>query len=56
LDALLQQLRSGGAVDGAVHSAPAQERRVGGVDNGIDLLLGDIPFDYRNAFWFHAPT
>ncbi len=34
---LLQQLRPGGAVDGTIDPAAAQQRLVGGIDNGIDL-------------------
>ena len=34
----LQQLRAGGPVDGAVHAAAAQQRAVGGVDDGVDAL------------------
>ena len=40
--ALLQQLRPGGAVDGSVHAAPAQQAIFGGVDNGIHLHGGNI--------------
>lgn len=43
--ALFQQLRPGGAMDGAVHAAAAQERSVGGVDDGIDVLLGDVALE-----------
>ncbi len=40
--ALLQQPRAGGAVDGAVHAPAAQQRLVGGVDDGVNLHAGDV--------------
>src|SRR5712692_3186194 len=30
---------------GSVNPAAAQERGVGRIDDGIDILLGDVPFD-----------
>jgi hypothetical protein len=37
-----QDLCAPAAVDRAVHAAAAQQRRVGGVDDGVDLLLRDV--------------
>ena len=39
--ALRQQFRPGCAVDGAIHPAPAQQRRVGGIDDDIHLQFGN---------------
>src|SRR5439155_1065580 len=41
--ALLQELRPGGVVDGAVHAAAAQDCRVRCVDYRVHGLLGDVP-------------
>ena len=43
--ALGEQLGPGGAVDRAVHAAAAQERIVGGVDDGIHRQCSDVGFD-----------
>src|ERR1035437_2009646 len=51
--ALGEQFRSGGAVDRAVHAAAAQERVVGGVDDGIYRQSGDVGFD-RDELVVHA--
>ncbi len=40
--AFLEQFRPGGAMDGAVDAAAAQQRAVGGVDDGADLERGDV--------------
>ena len=40
--AFSQQLRSGRAVDRAVYPAPAQQRSIGGVDNGVHRKGRDI--------------
>ena|SRR6266849_3062918 len=45
LAAFLQQLGPGGAVDRAIDAAAAEESGVGGVDDGVDIELGDIGFD-----------
>jgi Flp pilus assembly protein TadD len=42
LPALGHDLRPAGAVDGAVHPAPALELAVGRVDHGVNLLAGDV--------------
>src|SRR5690349_13610988 len=42
LSALLQQFGPGGAMDGAVHSASAQKRAVGGIYDGIHLPPRDV--------------
>jgi hypothetical protein len=37
-------------VDGPIHPAPAPERGVGGIDNGVGVLLGDVPFhDFQDG-------
>jgi hypothetical protein len=43
--AFCQQLRSRRAVDGAIDATAAEQRRVGGVDNGIDAQAGDVGDD-----------
>jgi hypothetical protein len=43
--AFRQQLRSGRAMNGAIHPATAKQRAVGGVDNGIDAQAGDVGDD-----------
>ena len=40
--ARVQEFWTGGSVDGAVNAAAAQERAVGGIDNGIYLQARDI--------------
>lgn len=40
--ALMQQLRPGGAMYRPVNPASAQQRRIRGIDDGIDLQRGDI--------------
>src|SRR4029079_9988360 len=42
LPAGLEQLAARGAMDGAVHAAAAEQRRVGGVDDRVDVLLRDV--------------
>jgi hypothetical protein len=37
-----QQLGAGGAMDRAVDTAATEQRRIGRVDNGVDLKPGDI--------------
>src|SRR5438876_9606468 len=45
LAALGQQLRPCCTMDGAVHATAAQQRVVGGVNDGIHHLLGDVALD-----------
>jgi len=40
--ALLEELGACGVVDGAVDTSAAQERAVGGIDDGLGVLSGDI--------------
>ena len=40
---LLHEERPGGAMNRTVNPAPAGQRLVGGVDDGIDLLDRDVP-------------
>src|SRR2546427_11407456 len=40
--ALLPQARAGCAMDGAVHAAAAEQARVRGVDEGVDVERGDV--------------
>ena len=40
--ALRQQIGAGGAMNGAVHTAATQQRRVGGIHDGIDIERGDV--------------
>ena len=43
--AVLGQLGSSGAVDGAIHAPATEQRRVGGVDDRIDVLQRDVAAD-----------
>lgn len=43
--ALGQQLGAGGAMDGAIHAASAQERAVGGVHQGVHFLGDDVALE-----------
>src|SRR5690606_7802492 len=52
LHALLEQPWTGGAVDRAVDPAPTQEGGVGGVDDGVDVLAGDVAL---HCFDTHGP-
>src|SRR5437870_10504083 len=45
LAALLEKLRTGSAMNGAVHAATSQQRGVSRVDDGIHRLLGNVPFN-----------
>ena len=50
--ALGQQFRSGGAMDGAVDPAAAEQRAVRRIDDGVDLKRGDVcdaDFEPRRA-------
>ena len=43
--ALGEQFRAGGAMDRAIDAAPAKERRVGRVDDGVNAQCGDVGND-----------
>jgi hypothetical protein len=43
--ALLEDRRPAGAVDRAVHASAAEERRVRGIHDRVDLLLRDVALD-----------
>ncbi len=43
--ALGHKLGTGGAMNGAIDPAPAQERRIGRVDDGVNAQRGDISDD-----------
>ena len=53
-------MRAGCAVDGAVYAEPAKQRAVGGIDDRIDPLTGDIVQDgydpglHRHSITLHA--
>ena len=50
--ALGDQFRAGGAMDGAVDAAAAEQRRVGRIDDGVDVErrdVGDADFEPRRA-------
>src|SRR5947209_8776420 len=51
--AFLQQLRTGGTVNGAVNSPAAQQSFVGGVHDRIHLELGDVALNDFNARLLH---
>src|SRR5207248_1710879 len=56
--ALGEQLGPRGAMNRAVHAAAAEQRRVGGVDDGVDGLLSDVAldsFDVRHAVTLPSP-
>ena len=52
--AFLQKLRPGGAVDGAVHTAPAKQSFVCRVDNGVNLQRCDIRAN--DGQWHDGPS
>ena len=45
LATLLQDLGAAGPVNRAIHAAPAQEAGIGGVHDGLGILLGDVALD-----------
>src|SRR4051812_2543699 len=47
--ALSEQLRASGAMDGAIDASAAEQRRVGGIDDGVHLAGGDVAFDNDDA-------
>ena len=52
--ALVEQAGTGGHVDGPVHPAAAEQRAVGGVDDGVDVRLCDVALnDFKTV---HAVT
>src|SRR5262249_33206968 len=50
--ALRQKFRTGGATDSAIHATTAQQRGVGGVDDGVHPLPCDVPFHDLDAGGF----
>ena len=51
--ALLQKPRPCGSVDGPVHAAAAQQRGVGGIDDGLCIRLGNVPHHNGKASGLH---
>jgi hypothetical protein len=51
--AFFQKLRPGGPVNGAIHSAAAQQRIVGGVNNGVHFLLSNVSLDNSDPLLYH---
>jgi hypothetical protein len=49
----IQQSPASGAMDGAIHSATPQQRRIRGIDNSIDDKPCDINFLNGNAVFNH---
>ena len=47
--ARVEEFGAGGAVDGAIYASAAEERAVGGVDDGVDGEGGDVDFLYADA-------
>ena len=45
LAALGQDLWATSAVDGAIHAATTQQRAIGCVDDGLRILLGNVPLN-----------
>jgi hypothetical protein len=43
-------------VDCAIHTTAAEQRSVGGVNNCINLLLGDVTSQYGNAIFHKMQT
>ena len=43
--AVREQAQPRRAMDGPVHAASAEERGVGGIDDGVDIQLGDVGAD-----------
>jgi hypothetical protein len=39
------ELRTGRSMDGAVHTAAAKQRRIGGVDDRVDVKRNDVALD-----------
>src|SRR5262245_3787435 len=51
--AFREQFWPGSAVDRAIDASAAKQRRIGGVDNGIDLEAGDVAFRGLDSACFH---
>jgi hypothetical protein len=50
--AFCEEFWSGGAMDRAVHAAPAEKRRIGGVHDGVDVKPRDVfddDFEHRTG-------
>jgi hypothetical protein len=47
--ALGKKLGSGGAMNRSINTTAAQERFVGGVNDGIHIKLRDVPLDHTNS-------
>ena len=54
--AFLQQLRPGGAVDGAVHAPAPEQALVGSVHNGVCLHDGDVVSNDVQGHSGHLPV
>ena len=52
--AFRQQFRPGGAMDGAVHAATTEQRRVGSIHNRLHALLRDIAGEDGDAISRHV--
>ena len=44
-----REARASGAMNGAVDAAAAEQRLVGGIDDGVDIKPGDVAFDDLDA-------
>src|SRR6185503_12712925 len=47
-DAFLQNSFSGCAMNSAVNTSSASQSRIGGIDNRLNVFLGNVPLLYRN--------
>ena len=54
--AVLDELRPGRTVDRSVDTSTAEQRRVGGVDDGVDVLAGDVAAHEAQDGRRHRPT
>lgn len=46
--ALLEQAGAGGAMNGAIYAASAEKGTVGGIDDGVDVLFGDVALNDKD--------